>query len=251
MRTRILVMALGIVACGQVAEGQRILDFNMHTPNSNPASCVGDVHIAAQVIGSDAIRPLFFSRLSGEVREPTDQVVDLRNQMMPEFGIVGVGKRSPGPGIRIFLPDDIQFWGSEDGVEWRLISANLRLVYGDCFVDINDSGSNGNPGSLQAAGAGACCIDGACVQTTAGVCGDLLSGSFAAASVACGANLCPLCDGDLDGDGDEDLRDLADSMLCIGGRAEGGCRCADLNFDAVVGLDDVLAAALRLGGPSN
>ena len=69
---------------------------------------------------------------------------------------------------------------------------------------------------------------------------------------SCGGNSAIAPHGDLDGDGDLDLSDVALVQRCFGrstGGAHTSCVPADMNEDGVVGHEDVLGFTEVLSGP--
>ena len=115
-----------------------------------------DFQIGTSALGSSTVTPLF----AGTVNTLSSPELVLRNQMMPEEGIIGIGKRawrehprSSGfpQAIMVTHSDNVQFWAASDAGSWRLIPSGDCVNFnfdesptGQLSFNFCDDGSNGN-----------------------------------------------------------------------------------------------------------
>jgi len=110
---------------------------------------------------------------------------------------------------------------------------------------------------LQPCGVNACCIGTTCTQATHASC--VNAGGFhygetpqACTPQLCGIPLCP-CQGDVNGDGLRNGRDIKSFVDCAiqagsGGPVPTGCDCADITEDSLLDSNDVFGMVLMLLG---
>jgi hypothetical protein len=110
---------------------------------------------------------------------------------------------------------------------------------------------------VEPCGVNACCIGTTCTQATYATCinaGGFHYGNFSQACTPqlCGIPLCP-CQGDVNGDGQRNGRDIKSFVNCAiqagsGGPVPSGCDCADVTEDSFLDSLDVSGMVLLLLG---
>lgn len=131
-----LLSVLGFVVLALPTHAQRTLTFQ------NGCNATTFLEIGTAMIGSDSVAPLFSANLL-----PVDAGLSIRDKLISELGVPGVGKRGgaspPYTGtIRVFHSDSVQFWWRFDGGEWNLIEPGGSNISPFNFA-VADSGSNG------------------------------------------------------------------------------------------------------------
>ena len=95
---------------------------------------------------------------------------------------------------------------------------------------------------------GACCIEASCIANLSQAVCQGSGGQWAGPLTECDLNRC--CnDGDVDHDGNIDLKDFSCFQKCASSTTREECRCVDMNNNGYVGIDDLVLFIEAISGP--
>lgn len=146
MRSRVLLAGALVAACASLAHAERTVEIAC---SSNGQPIAGNFYLGTQHLGEpvSSIQTVFAGSFQPEDGDATPEILVAR--MVPAEGIPDVGKRAKA-GIRVFHPDDVQFWASLDESNWKLLPANQGATFeltgpNGTYTRVTfiDTGSNG------------------------------------------------------------------------------------------------------------